>query len=141
MSRHDALRALQDEILSHSPERHRLSRGGLDHGKEKRRKARIKAAVHDWVDYSYHQFKEYPEYLEHHSNIFNHQSSSFQNGCVDDDPASEVSGSSRHFAYSTRPLATVALENERHKSSFGPHHNNHDHYEYAPGRNTGFAGF
>jgi hypothetical protein len=62
MSRRDALRAVQDELLERSPEHAWLARCGLAARLQHRH---IVSGVHDWVDYASHHYKQHPEVVQH----------------------------------------------------------------------------
>ena len=60
LSRRDALRAAQDEILSKSEDRIRLARCGLDHGRNHRHMKLMREHTHDWVDYAQVKYESTP---------------------------------------------------------------------------------
>merc|ERR1711916_163706 len=65
LSRRDALRAAQDEILSKSEDRIRLARCGLDHGREHKYMRKMREHVTDWVDYAHVKYVSTPPVGNH----------------------------------------------------------------------------
>ena len=65
LSRRDALRAAQDEILSKSEDRIRLARCGLDHGREHKHMRKMREHINDWVDYAHVKYVNTPPVNNH----------------------------------------------------------------------------